>query len=121
MKKTAKVLLFLSVVSMSFGSVAGGGGTSWQPSVKPGQCLNKVPAPGVTLQYINSSACNEVISKGYAKGVYASGVFIYKGGYITRSFGVMVYANNPVTVNYPTSIDGAKYSSIGQTNYQWIK
>ncbi|EGI42462.1 protein CexE (CfaD-dependent expression extracytoplasmicprotein) [Escherichia coli TA280] len=104
----------------SFSAVAGGGGASWQPSVTPGQCVLNVPAPGVTLKWNNTQACNEVISRGYAASVYVSGLFIYEGGQITRRYSGNVAPGHDHYFSEPKEIDGKKFSSLGQTNYQWV-
>ncbi len=112
----SKLILGLSFLTFSFSVLAGGGQPAWQPRVSPGQCITQMPAPGVTLTWHDSEACNEVITKGYARAVYVGGLFVYKGG-STESFGVIVGPGKDAKINAPTE----NYSSVGQSTYQWLK
>ncbi|EEZ5662147.1 TPA: hypothetical protein J1Y11_004688 [Escherichia coli] len=115
-----KVLFGIAGLAMSFSVFAGGGGSSWQPSVSPAQCIKNQPSPQAQLVWNNTDACNEVVSKGYATGVYVSGLFVYQGGQTTVRFTGAANPRRAEKLNYPESIDGKKFTAVASTNYQWI-
>ncbi|EFE8234432.1 hypothetical protein F2I39_25320 [Escherichia coli] len=116
-----KMLLGIAGLAMSFSVFAGGGGSSWQPSVNPENCVKGMPSPQSQLEWNNISACNEVISNGYAAGVYVSGLFVYDGGQTTVRFSGAVNQNRGDKLDYPKSIDGKNFKGTASTTYQWIK
>lgn len=118
MKK--KVLFSIIALNMSFAALAGGGGSSWQPSVSPGTCIKNSPAPQVDLVWNDIPACNEVISKGYASGVYVNGLLVYEGGQITRGYSGFLRPGQNVEMDYPTIIDGKKFKGTAASNHQWL-
>lgn len=116
-----KVLLCIAAFSISFATLAGGGGPSWRPSVTPARCVNK-PSPQEPFKWrSNIKECQDVITKGYASGVFVSGVAVYKGGQITYSYSANVTPSHGPVFAVPKEINGQKFVGIGQTNYQWIK
>ena len=115
-----KVLLGITALTMSFAALAGGGGSSWQPSVSPGHCVKNSPSPQTDLVWNNIPACNEVISKGYASGVYVSGKLVYEGGQITRGYSGFLKPGQNVKMDYPKEINGKKFIGTAASNYQWL-
>lgn len=118
MKK--KVLLGITALTMSAAALAGGGGSSWQPSVSPAQCIKNSPEPQVDLVWNDTPACNEVISKGYASGVYVNGTLVYEGGQITRGYSGFLKPGQNVKMDYPRSIDGKNFKGTSSSNHQWL-
>lgn len=116
-----KVLLGIAGLAMSFSVLAGGGGTSWQPSVGPADCLKTVPSPQVQLLWNDIDACNDVVKKGYAYGVYVSGFFIYEGGQAAIQFTGAANPSKGEKLNYPETLNGNKYKGTTGVKYQWIK
>lgn len=115
-----KVLLGISALAMSFTALAGGGGSSWQPSVSPGYCVT-TPSPQEEFKWRDIKECQEVITHGYARGVAVSGLAVYEGGQITYGYSGIVTPNRGFTMNVPESIDGAKFKGIASSQAQWIK
>ncbi|EKN3608773.1 hypothetical protein [Yersinia enterocolitica] len=115
-----KVLFGISALAMSFTALAGGGGSSWQPSVSPGYCVT-APWPQEEIKWRDIKECQEVITKGYARGVTVSGVAVYEGGQITYGYFGAVTPSRGFTMDVPKSIDGVKFKGIASTQYQWIK
>lgn len=64
-----KVVLAFSVLAMSFSALAGGGGSSWQPSVGPAYCIKNSAAPQEGQVWSDIPACNEVCRKDHASSV----------------------------------------------------
>ena len=118
MKK--KLLLGLTALTMSAAALAGGGGSSWQPSVGPGHCIKNSPEPQVDLVWNDIPECNEVISKGYASGVYVSGTLVYQGGQTTRGYSGFLRPGQNVKMDYPKEINGSKFSGTASSNHQWL-
>lgn len=118
MKK--KVLLGLTALTMSAAALAGGGGSSWQPSVGPAHCIKNSPEPQVDLVWNDIPACNEVISKGYASGVYVSGTLVYQGGQTTRGYSGFLKPGQNVKMDYPKEINGSKFIGTASSNHQWL-
>ncbi|MFQ6246870.1 hypothetical protein ACLMPP_20655 [Yersinia enterocolitica] len=115
-----KVLFGISALAMSFTALAGGGGSSWQPSVSPGYCVT-TPSPQEEVKWRDIKECQEVITKGYARGVAVSGVAVYEGGQITHGYFGTVTPSRGFTMDVPKSIDGAKFKGIASSQAQWIK
>ncbi|EFJ8922664.1 hypothetical protein J5I70_25370 [Escherichia coli] len=63
-----KICVFVCAATFSMGCLAGGGDGNWQPSVSPDQCYTYA-GKGVSFFWNPSQKCQEVIDKGYAKGV----------------------------------------------------
>ena len=117
MKK--KALLGITALTMSFATLAGG--PVWSPSVTPGHCLKNSPTPQEDVVWNDIPACNEVISKGYASGVYINGTLVYEGGQITRGYSGFLRPGQNVKMDYPKVIDGKKFQGLAATNHQWLK
>lgn len=49
-----KMLLGIAGLAISFSVLAGGGGSSWQPSVNPASCIKNMPAPQTQLEWNNT-------------------------------------------------------------------
>ncbi len=109
-----KVFLGLLIVA-SFNALAGGRGGSWQPSVQP---LNCVVGTSQGWQWKNDLQCNEVIDKGYAKGVRYQGSFVYDDGY-TKNFDVIVAPGQTANVIHEQGHGRYKFSSTGGAS--WIR
>ncbi len=90
MKKIVCALFML----ISTNALAGGGGSSWQPSVSP---INCVVGTAKGWIYNNNTQCTEVINNGYAKGVRYKGSFIYEDGY-NQNFDVIVAPGQTASV-----------------------
>ncbi|EPB0598987.1 hypothetical protein ACRAB5_005078 [Escherichia coli] len=116
-----KIFLGIAGLAMSFSVLAGGGGPSWQPSVNPESCVKSMPAPQTQLEWNNTPSCNEVITNGYAAGVYVSGLFVYDGGQTTVRFTGVVNPSRGDKLDYPESVDGKNFKGTASTSYQWIK
>lgn len=94
---------------------AGGGTPSWQPSVEPINCVN---SNSTYFFWSNTDACNEVISKGYAKGVHYSGKFNYDDG---SSVDFSGYITPQQPYSPPAHPQGKKLISLTDTNWYWAK
>ncbi|WP_139817102.1 hypothetical protein [Escherichia coli] len=100
---------------LSSASYAGGGQASWQPKVEP---INCIASGGNSFFWRNISDCNEVISKGYAKGVHYSGKFNYDDG-SSIDFSGFVTPNQSYTP--PKHPQGKKLASLSNTKWYWAK
>lgn len=92
------------------------GGTS-MPSVEPAMCIKKTYSWNtfIGFSWDGSDECNEVVDKGYAKGVHYSGVFVSSNeeeipldGYIT-----------PYQSYEPSSIKGKELKTLITNKIQW--
>lgn len=119
MKK--KLIFGLTGMAISFGVLAGGGGSAWQPSVGPEQCLKGTLSPKAQLSWNNTPECNDVIRNGYATGAYVSGLFVYEGGQETIRFNGAASPYRTEKLDYPESVDGKKFRALADIRYQWIK
>lgn len=108
----AIVLTFGALTSVCY---AGGGGASWQPSVAP---INCVLGNSNEFYWNNDKACNEVIEKGYAKGVKYTGTFKYEDG-STMNFDAVIYQNTGYTHN--AGGQGKKVKSIINAQWSWVR
>ncbi len=72
-----KVLLFVCATTVSINCFAGGGNNNWQPSVSPDQCYTYA-GKGVSFFWNTSPKCQEVIDRGYAKGVQLKVEYVKK-------------------------------------------
>lgn len=90
MKKVVCALFMM----FSANALAGGGGSSWQPSVSP---INCIVGTSKGWLYSNTQECMKVIEKGYAKGVQYQGSFVYNDGYV-QYFDVYVAPGQAVDV-----------------------
>lgn len=116
-----KSVIGLSFFICSFTAVAGGG-SSWAPSVSPGQCLNFTGTGDVGgYKWHNSNACNEVIDRGYAQGVLVSGKVIYEGGQSSFGYSGFVAPGRDYTIQAPASYQGKKKTGLAETYAQWLK
>lgn len=115
-----KIIFGMSVLALSFSAFAGGGGSSWQPSVSPAHCIKNSPEPQVDLVWNDIPACNEVISNGYASGVYVNGILVYQGGQITRGYSGFLRPGQNVKMDYPKEINGKKFIGLASSNHQWL-
>ena len=115
-----KLLLGFSALAVSFTALAGGGGSSWQPSVGPAYCVTSA-APQEEMKWRDVSQCREVIEKGYARGVLISGLIVYEGGQITKGYSGTVTPTSGFKVDAPKSIEGAKFSATAKTQAEWFR
>lgn len=117
--KMKKVILCVSVLTVSSSVLAGGNGhDSWQPSVSPINCIQGYPN-GWKLS--NSKECQEVFERGYAKGINYEGELIPEGGATETKnrFYYRFYYNISTSAPYP-EIPGQK-TRLGKVSATWIK
>ena len=109
-----KYLLLINALVISFASHAGG---SWSPAIGPDLCIKKQYDWNTFTGFMwdNSTECNDVIEKGYAKGVHYSGTFVTiddenipLDGYIT-----------PYQSYNPDSIKGKKLKDLLTNKIEW--
>lgn len=111
MKKVVCTLFMM----LSTNAFAGGGSSSWQPSVSP---INCVVGTAQGWQYNSNVSCTEVIDKGYANGVRYKGSFIYDDGY-TKNFDVIVAPGQTANVIHDKGHGGYKFGSTWEAT--WIR
>lgn len=111
-----KQLLICAMITglFSTASYAGGGSPSWQPSVQP---INCVMGSSTKFFWNNSKDCNEVISRGYAKGVQYTGTFVYNDG-STQGFNALINSSNDYTPVHP---QGKKVTRLSNTQWSWLR
>ena len=76
-----KIILALPFLTSCFSAFAGSSGPEWQPQISAGQCIQytEIGEAG-GYKWNNIDYCNEVVRRGYASGVFASGKVVYEGG-----------------------------------------
>lgn len=118
-----KYIFVSSLILSSFSAFAGGGGSSWQPSVGPGQCLAFLTDTGTIGGYAwrDTSECNEVISRGFAQGVFVSGKVVYAGGQDVFGYSGIVSPNNKFIIDAPDSYNGNSKIGLADGFTQWFK
>ncbi|HAZ3552439.1 TPA: hypothetical protein J1Z12_003226 [Escherichia coli] len=109
-----KTVLASAMILVSATSYAGGGGSSWQPSVEP---INCVIANGDRFVWRSSKDCNEVISHGYAKGVQYTGEFWYQDG-SKMPFNALINPSNGYEVAHP---QGKQLKGLINTQWSWLR
>ena len=96
-------------------SHAGGNQPSWQPSVEP---INCVASNNTAFFWYSTDACNEVIDKGYARGVHYSGKFNYDDGSFQTFSGYITPYQSYTPPKHP---QGKKLVSLTETSWYWAK
>ncbi|CAD6176080.1 CexE precursor [Escherichia coli] len=109
-----KVVCSLFMI-LSTNAFAGGGGSSWQPSVSP---INCVVGTSQGWMYYDSAPCTEVINKGYARGVRYKSSFIYEDGY-TQQFDVIVAPGQTASVIHDKSHGDYKFGPTWEAT--WVR
>lgn len=111
-------VICLSLLVISGASYAGGGGgETWYPRVVPNNCVN-----GMSNGYWawnNSKDCNEVIERGYAKGVNVKGVFQYEDSSLSKFDGIV----SPTQSYKPPILNKriTRIINIGGNSSEWLK
>lgn len=118
----SKYIIGLSFLFMSSFSAFAGGGETWIPSVSASQCVVPTDAQPVGgWKWRDSSACNDVISHGYAEGLGISGLVVYDGGQDTVGYSGFVRPNQSYTIQAPATYNGKKYKGLTRGDIYWLK
>ncbi|EAA2746865.1 hypothetical protein [Escherichia coli] len=116
-----KKLFFAFPLVISSFSTFAGGGSEWQPTVSPGQCIEYTEI-GETggYKWNDTDSCNEVVRRGYASGVMVSGKVFYDGA-PSISYTGHVAPNKPYARQAPLYNDGKKKWGHGDSYTYWAR
>lgn len=118
----SKYIIGLSVLFISSFSAIAGGGATWTPSISASQCVEPTDdQPVGGWKWRDTSACNEVITRGYAEGVTVSGVVVYDGGQDTVGYSGFVKPNHRYTIQAPATYNGKKHRGYADSYIYWLK
>ncbi|HIH7600208.1 TPA: hypothetical protein ACYSPX_001814 [Yersinia enterocolitica] len=105
MKLTGKFIGFV-IMTISFSSFAGGGSSSWKPSVDPSACVNINEQRTPSTWYDNpvwftwnaNPECEKTISSGYASGIRIMGTVSYVPESTISQFNKVLKPNMSLTI-----------------------
>ncbi|EDW5993849.1 hypothetical protein ZS55_004495 [Salmonella enterica subsp. salamae] len=104
-------VLYMSLFLISGSVFAGGGGTSWSPSVMPINCIVSKSTDSGAWTWNNSAQCNDVIKHNYARGVRYSGQFVYKDGSVSYFDSIITPETAAQYKHYGKTLDAIKNNS----------
>ncbi|WP_181412672.1 hypothetical protein, partial [Escherichia coli] len=93
----------------------------WQPQISAGQCIQytEIGEAG-GYKWNNIDYCNEVVRRGYASGVFASGKVVYEGGGVVEYTG-LVKPDTPYAIQAPSTYNGKKKVGHGSAYTYWAR